>query len=87
MHFFRRDPEMLVRPLKSEASEEEKDTRNERVLQNTARSKRIIVLVRHGQYNDKVQVFRPIWQILSELLYGIKFKDTQDRIKVVVGPP
>lgn len=51
----KRDPETLVRPLKSDASEEEKDSRNERVLQNTARSKRIIVLVRHGQYNDKGQ--------------------------------
>ena len=65
LNFFchRRDPETLVRPLGFDASDEEKEQRSERVLQHTARAKRIIILVRHGQYNDKVNNEQPFFSI------------------------
>lgn len=49
----KRDPDCLVKPLKADATDDEKDLHKEKILLRTSRSKRIIVLVRHGQYNDK----------------------------------
>ena len=48
-----RDPASLVKPLKSGATDDEKAAHDEKVKAATAKANRIIVMVRHGQYNLK----------------------------------
>jgi len=49
----KRDPASLVKPLKSGATDDEKAAYDEKVKAATAKANRIIVMVRHGQYNLK----------------------------------
>ena len=49
-----RDPVSLVKPLKENATDEEKAAHQEKVAANTSKANRILVLVRHGQYNLQV---------------------------------
>ena len=44
----------LVKPLKENATDEEKAAHQEKVAANTSKANRILVLVRHGQYNLQV---------------------------------
>ena len=46
-----REPASLVKPLKDNATDEEKAAYDEKITANTAKANRIIVMVRHGQYN------------------------------------
>jgi len=46
-----RDPAALVKPLKENASDEEKAQYEEKLSAATSKASRILVLVRHGQYN------------------------------------
>ena len=46
-----REPKSLVKPLKENASDEEKSEYKDKLTANTAKANRIIVMVRHGQYN------------------------------------
>ena len=46
-----RDPSSLVKPLKENATDEEKAAYEEKISANTSKANRILVLVRHGQYN------------------------------------
>jgi len=47
----KRDPSSLVKPLKENATDEEKAAYQEKLTAATSKANRIIVLVRHGQYN------------------------------------
>jgi len=47
----KRDPASLVKPLKENATDEEKAAYQEKLTAATSKANRIIVLVRHGQYN------------------------------------
>jgi len=47
----RRDPKSLVKPLKDNATDEEKAAYEEKLVANTSKASRVMVLVRHGQYN------------------------------------
>ena len=49
-----RDPSSLVKPLKENATDEEKAAHQDKVTAATSKANRIVVLVRHGQYNLKV---------------------------------
>ena len=40
-----------MKPLKDNATDEEKVAYDEKITANTAKANRIIVMVRHGQYN------------------------------------
>ena len=51
-----RDPVSLVKPLKENATDEEKAAHQEKVVANTSKANRILVLVRHGQYNLQVGI-------------------------------
>ena len=44
----------LVKPLKENATDDEKAAHQEKVAANTSKANRILVLVRHGQYNLQV---------------------------------
>ena len=46
----------LVKPLKENATDEEKAAHQEKVAANTSKANRILVLVRHGQYNLQVGI-------------------------------
>ena len=46
-----RDPTSLVKPLKENATDEEKAKYKEKLSAATSKASRILVLVRHGQYN------------------------------------
>ena len=46
-----RDPASLVKPLKENASDEEKAQYEEKLRAASSKASRILVLVRHGQYN------------------------------------
>jgi len=46
-----RDPTSLVKPLKENATDEEKAKYEEKLSAATSKASRILVLVRHGQYN------------------------------------
>merc|ERR1719422_334545 len=46
-----REPKSLVKPLKENASDEEKSEYKDKLTANTAKANRIIVMVRHGQYD------------------------------------
>jgi len=46
-----REPASLVKPLKENATEEERAAYDEKITANTPKANRIIVMVRHGQYN------------------------------------
>jgi len=46
-----RNPKSLVKPLKDNATDEEKASYEEKIKSNTPKASRIIVMVRHGQYN------------------------------------
>jgi len=48
----KREPESVVKPLPANPTAEDEEKRREKVLCHTPRAKRIIVLVRHGQYNE-----------------------------------
>lgn len=48
----RREPSSLVRPPKNDASEEEKDNFNNKLVEATPKASRHIFLIRHGQYHD-----------------------------------
>ena len=50
----KRDPSSLVKPLKENATDEEKAAYQEKLTAATSKANRIIVLVRHGQYNLQV---------------------------------
>ena len=41
----------MVKPLKDNATDEEKTAYNDKITANTSKANRIMVLVRHGQYN------------------------------------
>ena len=43
----------MVKPLKDNATDEEKAAYEEKLKANTSKATRILVLVRHGQYNLK----------------------------------
>ena len=43
-----------MKPLKENATDEEKAAHQEKVAANTSKANRILVLVRHGQYNLQV---------------------------------
>jgi len=47
----KREPSSLVKPLKENATDEEKAAYEEKISANTSKANRILVLVRHGQYN------------------------------------
>eukprot|EP00092_Neocalanus_flemingeri_P019885 GFUD01021540.1.p1 GENE.GFUD01021540.1~~GFUD01021540.1.p1 ORF type:complete len:315 (+),score=65.89 GFUD01021540.1:57-1001(+) len=47
----KREPAGTVKPLKDTATDEEKAAHDEKVAANTPKANRIIVMVRHGQYN------------------------------------
>jgi len=47
----KRDPASLVKPLKESATDEEKAAREVKLAENKPKASRILVLVRHGQYN------------------------------------
>ena len=49
----KRDPESLVKPLKSNATEEEIETYQKKVKDATPTATRTYILVRHGQYEMK----------------------------------
>ena len=49
-----REPSSLVKPLKENATDEEKAAYQEKLTAATSKANRIIVLVRHGQYNLQV---------------------------------
>ena len=46
-----REPSSTVKPLKENATDEEKAAHDEKITANTPKANRIIVMVRHGQYN------------------------------------
>jgi len=46
-----REPASTVKPLKDNATDEEKAAFDEKIKANTPKANRIIVMVRHGQYN------------------------------------
>jgi len=46
-----REPASTVKPLKENATDEEKAAHEEKITANTPKANRIIVMVRHGQYN------------------------------------
>jgi len=46
-----REPASTVKPLKENATDEEKAAYEEKIKENTPKANRIIVMVRHGQYN------------------------------------
>jgi len=46
-----REPASTVKPLKENATDEEKAAHDEKITANTPKANRIIVMVRHGQYN------------------------------------
>ena len=48
----KREPSSMVKPLKENASDEEKTKYEEKLAANTSKANRILVLVRHGQYNQ-----------------------------------
>lgn len=52
----RREPDSLVKPLPTNPTSEDEEKRKEKVVNHTPRAKRIIVLVRHGQYNENGKV-------------------------------
>ena len=60
----RRDPKSLVKPLKDNATDEEKAAYEEKLVANTSKASRVMVLVRHGQYNLSGKVK------LGEQLFG-----------------
>jgi len=47
----KRDPTSMVKPLKDSATDEEKAAYEVKIVANTPKANRIIVMVRHGQYN------------------------------------
>jgi len=47
----KRDPASLVKPLKESATDEEKAAREVKLAESKPKASRILVLVRHGQYN------------------------------------
>jgi len=47
----RRDPSSMVKPLKEGATDDEKAAREAKLIENKPKASRILVLVRHGQYN------------------------------------
>ena len=49
----KRDAKSMVKPLKENATDEEKAAYEEKIKANTSKATRILVLVRHGQYNLK----------------------------------
>ena len=51
--FSRRDPEMLVRPVRGTVDESKLASRHEKVREMTPRVTRRLILIRHGQYNQK----------------------------------
>ena len=48
-----RDPKSLVKPLNTNASDDEKEEHEKQVADAKPKANRIIVMVRHGQYNLK----------------------------------
>ncbi len=48
---FRREPEALIKPLKDDATEDERRVRAADVEEKKPKAKRTLILVRHGQYN------------------------------------
>jgi len=49
----KREPSSMVKPLKGNATDEEKAKHEEKLAANTSKANRILVLVRHGQYNQE----------------------------------
>jgi len=47
----KREPSCLVKPLKEGATDEEKVAREEKLKESKPKASRILVMVRHGQYN------------------------------------
>ena len=60
----KRDPESLVKPLKSNASEEEVEAHQKKIEEATPTARRTYILVRHGQYEmkdtDEERVLTPL---------------------------
>lgn len=48
----KREPASMVKPLKKNATDEEKEKYEEKLAANTSKANRILVLVRHGQYDQ-----------------------------------
>ena len=76
---FRRDPEHLVKPLEPGASELDITKRESDVQKNQPKSKRAIILVRHGQYN--LQATQDSERYLTDLGMIFSFQ-SQFRIKI-----
>merc|ERR1719219_1624185 len=47
----KREPSSMVKPLKENATDDEKAKHEEKLAASTSKANRILVLVRHGQYN------------------------------------